>query len=94
MTKTEENKPDVSKKLSLKSRDLLDKLEGVSLTAAELIPKLYKSLKDDGLDPSEIRRLIEAKISISQRRLRQLLPSESKKPRMVRQFAATLPATH
>ena len=88
---TKDSNLNESKKLSLESKDLLEKLEGVSLTAAELIPRLYKSLKDDGLKPSEIRGLIEDRIAISQRRLRQLLPLEAKNQRMIRSVAAIVP---
>ena len=74
----------ITKKLSPESKQLLDELGMISTKAADLIPRLYESLKQDGLKPSEIREFIESKINIGERRLRQLLPPEAKRDYTIR----------
>lgn len=75
------------KNLSDESQYLLDELdkrlheiEISSKSASELIPRLYESLKKDGLSPQQARKLIEEKVDVSQRTLRRALPAEAKRP--------------
>ena len=78
MTKT--NNLDVNKKLSPQSKQLLDELGTITTKAADLVPRLYKSLENDGLGNSEIFQMIKEKIDISRARLYELIPPESKRP--------------
>jgi hypothetical protein len=66
------------KNLSNESKALLGELERMSAKAADLISHLYASLRKDGLDPQDARRLIEQKIAVSDRTLRRALPEEAK----------------
>ena len=91
---TETNNLDVSKKLSLESKQLLDELGTISTKAADLIPRIYESLKHDGLNPSEIRGFIESRISIGDRRLRQLLPAEAKRDYIIRKKLPNVQKVH
>lgn len=75
---------DANKSISQNSMSLLSQLETMSIKASQLIPQVYNSLKNDGLSPEEARDMIEQRISISQRRLRELLPLEAKNPNMTR----------
>ena len=90
-TMTNDNTIGISKKLSLESKHLLDELGMISTKAADLIPRLYESLKHDGLSPSEIRGFIESRISIGERRLRQLLPPEAKRDYIIRKKLPNIP---
>jgi hypothetical protein len=67
-----------NKKLSEESKALLGKLDKIVLNAGEIIPKLYASLKADGLEPKECREIIESRVEISRSQLLTLLPIEAK----------------
>lgn len=84
------------KNLSEESRGLLGELERMSTKAAELISRLYASLRKDGFTPVDARKMIEDRIEVSQRTLRRALPDEAKSQNKVRpqQFADILSANH
>ena len=91
---TEAITPNITKKLSPESQHLLDELGMISTKAADLIPRIYESLKHDGLEPSEIRGFIESKINIGERRLRQLLPPEAKRDYTIRKKLPNVQKVH
>lgn len=77
---TEAITPNISKKLSSESKQLLDELATITTKATDLVPRLYNSLEKDGLGNSEIFGIIKEKIDISRARLYDLIPPEKKRP--------------
>jgi hypothetical protein len=65
-------------KFSNKSKNLIKKVQQLTVNATQLIPQLYDSLKEDGIPPLEARTYIEEIVVISQRQLRRILPDEAK----------------
>jgi hypothetical protein len=47
--------------------------------AADLVPRVYHSLLNDGMPPKEARRVIQSKIDLSDRTIRRALPQEAKR---------------
>lgn len=79
------------KTLSDISQQLIDELDRAAKKASEahevfkeLIPELYTCLLEDGLGPFEARRIIEGRGWVSPRWLRELLPPEAKRTKMIR----------
>jgi hypothetical protein len=87
---SEENTKIQLKNLSDESQRLLDDLDKMVIKASDLIPRVYASLKKDGLNPQQARLLIEERIEISQRRLEELIPPEAKNQRMIRKVSGKL----
>jgi hypothetical protein len=88
---TDSNSIDVSKKLSLESKHLLEEIGNLSIRTADLIPRLYHSLVNDGLKPKEAYTIITEKVDIGRRRLQQLIPPEAKNPKMARNLRHLVP---
>ena len=65
-------------KFSNKSKNLIKKVQQLTTSATQIIPQLYKSLREDAIPPLEARAYIEEIVIISQRQLRRILPDEAK----------------
>jgi hypothetical protein len=76
---TEAITPNISKKLSPESKRLLEEFTELSIRGANLVPDLYSSLHEDGLEHKEILNLIEERLDIGRRRLYQLLGPDQKR---------------
>lgn len=73
-------------KFSNKSKNLIKKVQQLTVNATQLIPQLYDSLKEDGIPPLEARTYIEEIVVISQRQLRRILPDEAKHTEKLRTY--------
>ena len=73
-------------KFSNKSKNLIKKVQQLTVNATQLIPQLYDSLREDGISPLEARTYIEEIIVISQRQLRRILPDEAKHTEKLRTY--------
>ena len=73
-----------NKKISEQSKSLLAELGRELENASKLIPDVYQSLKEDGFNPHECRAIIEESVTVSYRRLMELLPPEAKMMKMAR----------
>lgn len=66
------------KNLSQESQDLLNELQSIATKAADIIPRLYASLRKDGLTKKDARNMIQSRMDVSDRTIRRTLPEEAK----------------
>lgn len=82
MTEDSEIKGD--KRLSKESKNLIRELQKIATKASAIIPRLYESLRKDGLEPFQARGYIQELVDVSQRTVRGLLSEEARHTEMTR----------